>query len=33
MVPANRQVKELRPTAVALKLKLEEIETQYDAKV
>ena len=32
MVPANRQVKELRPTAVALKLKLEEIETQYDAK-
>jgi putative tryptophan/tyrosine transport system substrate-binding protein len=32
MVPANRQVKELRSTAVALKLKLEEIETQYDAK-
>jgi putative ABC transport system substrate-binding protein len=32
MVPANRQVKELRPAAVALKLKLEEIETQNDAK-
>jgi len=26
------QVKELRPAAVALKLKLEEIETQFDAK-
>jgi putative tryptophan/tyrosine transport system substrate-binding protein len=26
------QLKELRPAAVALKLKLEEIETQYDAK-
>ena len=32
MVPANRQVKELRPAAVALKLKLEEIETQLDPK-
>ena len=28
----NRQLKELRPAAVALKLKLEEIETQLDAK-
>jgi len=29
---SDRQVKELRPAAVALKLKLEEIETQVDAK-
>ena len=28
----NPQLKELRPAAVALKLKLEEIETQPDAK-
>ncbi|MDO8700087.1 MAG: ABC transporter substrate-binding protein, partial [Deltaproteobacteria bacterium] len=28
----DRQLKELRPAAVALKLKLEEIETQFDAK-
>ena len=32
MAPANRQVKELRPAAQALKLKLEEIETQLDPK-
>ena len=31
-VVADLQLKELRPTAVALKLKLEEIETQPDAK-
>ena len=31
-VPADLQLKELRPAAVALKLKLEEIETQPDAK-
>src|SRR5262245_21871551 len=30
--PADLQVKELRPAAVALKVKLEEIETQFDAK-
>ena len=30
--PASRQLKELRPAAVALKLKLEEIETQPDPK-
>ena len=29
---SNRQLKELRPAALALKLKLEEIETQRDAK-
>jgi ABC-type uncharacterized transport system substrate-binding protein len=29
---ANLQLKEIRPAAVALKLKLEEIETQIDAK-
>ena len=29
---SNRQLKELRPAAQALKLKLEEIETQVDAK-
>ncbi len=29
---SDRQVKELRPAAVALKLKLEEIKTQVDAK-
>ncbi|HLN85144.1 MAG TPA: ABC transporter substrate-binding protein, partial [Candidatus Limnocylindrales bacterium] len=29
--PGNPQMKELRPAAVALKLKLEEIETQVDA--
>jgi putative ABC transport system substrate-binding protein len=29
---ASLQLKELRPAAVALKLKLEEIETQFDAK-
>src|SRR5262245_50162727 len=28
----NLQLKELRPTALVLKLKLEEIETQFDAK-
>jgi putative ABC transport system substrate-binding protein len=31
-VPGNLQMEELRPAALALKLKLEEIETQYDAK-
>jgi len=31
-VPGNLQLKELRPAALALKLKLEEIETQIDAK-
>jgi putative ABC transport system substrate-binding protein len=31
-VAGNLQMKELRPAAVALKLKLEEIETQFDAK-
>jgi len=31
-VTGNLQLKELRPAAVALKLKLEEIETQADAK-
>jgi putative ABC transport system substrate-binding protein len=31
-VPGNLQMEELRPAAVALKLKLEEIETQSDAK-
>ena len=31
-VPADLQLKELRPAALALKLKLEEIETQVDAK-
>jgi putative ABC transport system substrate-binding protein len=31
-ISANLQMKELRPAAVALKLKLEEIETQPDAK-
>jgi putative ABC transport system substrate-binding protein len=30
--PVNFQLKEIRPAAVALKLKLEEIETQPDAK-
>jgi putative ABC transport system substrate-binding protein len=30
--PGNPQLKELRPAALALKLKLEEIETQLDAK-
>src|SRR5262245_45936601 len=30
--PASRELKELRAAAVALKLKLEEIETQLDAK-
>jgi putative tryptophan/tyrosine transport system substrate-binding protein len=29
---SDRQLKDLRPAAVALKLKLEEIETQFDAK-
>src|SRR5437879_12577027 len=29
---ASRQLKEIRPAALALKLKLEEIETQHDAK-
>src|SRR5690349_3545860 len=29
---ASPQLKEIRPAAVALKLKLEEIETQFDAK-
>ena len=29
---SDLQLKEIRPAAVALKLKLEEIETQYDAK-
>ena len=32
LTPASRQLKELRPAAAALKLKLEEIETQFDAK-
>ena len=31
-VPRDLQLKELRPAAVALKLKLEEIETQADSK-
>ena len=31
-VATDLQLKELRPAAVALKLKLEEIETQFDAK-
>jgi putative ABC transport system substrate-binding protein len=31
-VTGDRQLKELRPAALALKLKLEEIRTQYDAK-
>jgi putative ABC transport system substrate-binding protein len=31
-IPGGLQLKELRPAAVALKLKLEEIETQPDAK-
>jgi putative ABC transport system substrate-binding protein len=31
-ITLDLQLKELRPSAVALKLKLEEIETQYDAK-
>ena len=31
-VARDLQLKELRPAAVALKLKLEEIETQFDAK-
>ena len=31
-IPLNLQLKELRPAALALKLKLEEIETQLDAK-
>ena len=31
-VPTDLQLKELRPAAMALKLKLEEIETQPDAK-
>ena len=31
-VGANLQLKELRPAALALKLNLEEIETQFDAK-
>ena len=31
-VPGDLQLKELRPAALALKLKLEEIETQLDAK-
>jgi len=31
-VTGDRQLKELRPAASALKLKLEEIRTQYDAK-
>jgi putative tryptophan/tyrosine transport system substrate-binding protein len=31
-IPGGLQVKEIRPAAVALKLKLEEIETQPDAK-
>ena len=31
-VPGDPQVKELRPAALALKLKLEEIDTQPDAR-
>jgi len=32
LVVSDLQIKELRPAAVALKLKLEEIESQFDAK-
>ena len=32
-IAADLQLKELRPAALALKLKLEEIETQLDPKV
>src|SRR5437660_366741 len=32
LIAGNRQMEELRPAALALKLKLEEIETQPDPK-